>query len=69
MYKEARLAAGLSREKAAWKLHIGNRTLYDYETEKTMVPPAADNQEGKRKNRKSGPVKLADSIIPQIGGI
>lgn len=39
MFKEARLAAGLSREEASWRLHIGGRTLYDYETGKTLVPP------------------------------
>lgn len=33
------MKAGLSREEAAWRLHIGGRTLYDYETGKTLVPP------------------------------
>lgn len=39
MWRDARLEAGLSREEAAFRLHIGGRTLYDYETGKTLVPP------------------------------
>jgi transcriptional regulator with XRE-family HTH domain len=39
MYKTAREAAGLSQEEAAWRLHIGRRTLSDYENHKTLTPP------------------------------
>jgi transcriptional regulator with XRE-family HTH domain len=39
MYKAARKAAGLSIEEAAWRLHIGNRTLFNYENGHTLVPP------------------------------
>lgn len=39
MLKTAREQAGLSQEEAAWKLHIGRRTLSDYENQKTLVPP------------------------------
>ncbi len=38
MLKSARKAAGLSIEQAAFKLHIGMRTLVNYET-KNMAPP------------------------------
>jgi transcriptional regulator with XRE-family HTH domain len=39
MFKAAREAAGLSQEQAAEILHIGRRTLSDYENGKTLVPP------------------------------
>ncbi len=39
MFKEARNAAGLSREVAAQKLYIGSRTLADYESGRTIAPP------------------------------
>ncbi|MDW7675744.1 MAG: helix-turn-helix transcriptional regulator [Bacillota bacterium] len=39
MYKAARLKAGLSREEAAHRLHIGSRTLVNYEN-LAPVPPA-----------------------------
>ncbi len=39
MFKNARNIAGLSREAAAFQLHIGNRTLNNYEHEITIVPP------------------------------
>lgn len=44
MWKEARIKAGLSRDEAAWRLHIGGRTLYDYETGKTLTPPDISSQ-------------------------
>jgi len=39
MLKEARQKAGLSREEAAWRLHIGTRTLFEYEKGNVLVPP------------------------------
>ena len=39
MLKTAREAAGLSQEEASWRLHIGRRTLSDYENAKSLVPP------------------------------
>ena len=39
MFKDARKDAGLSIEAAAFKLHIGNRTLINYEGGHTLVPP------------------------------
>lgn len=39
MFKAARKAAGLSIEAAAFKLHIGSRTLINYENGHTLVPP------------------------------
>jgi len=37
MLKDAREAAGLSQEEAAYRLHIGRRTLSDYENGKTIA--------------------------------
>ncbi len=39
MFKRARNIAGLSREDASSRLHIGNRTLNNYEHYLTTVPP------------------------------
>lgn len=39
MYKIARDTAEMSQETAAWTLHIGRRTLSDYENGKSQVPP------------------------------
>lgn len=39
MYKEARKRAGLSIEEAAFRLHIGTRTLIKYEAGETIPPP------------------------------
>ena len=39
MFINARNKAGLSREEAAFRLHIGNRTLNNYEHHQTIVPP------------------------------
>lgn len=39
MYKAARDTAEMSQEAAAWALHIGRRTLSDYENGKSQVPP------------------------------
>lgn len=39
MFKTAREATGMSREMAACKLHIGSRTLNNYEHGYTIVPP------------------------------
>jgi transcriptional regulator with XRE-family HTH domain len=39
MLKAARNAAGLSREEAAHRLHVGSRTLACYELGETLAPP------------------------------
>lgn len=39
MYKEARKHAGFSLEEAAFRLHVGTRTLAKYEAGETMPPP------------------------------
>lgn len=39
MFKTARNKAGLSRQEAAFNLFIATRTLYDYESSNTIVPP------------------------------
>lgn len=39
MYRGAREAAGLSREEASFRLHIGSRTLSNYESGETTPPP------------------------------
>ena len=39
MLKKARNAAGLSREEAAHRLHVGSRTLASYELGRTIAPP------------------------------
>jgi transcriptional regulator with XRE-family HTH domain len=39
MLKSARKKAGISREEASFRLHIGCRTLADYEAGKTTAPP------------------------------
>lgn len=39
MYKKARKSANLSIAEAAWRLHIGSRTLTNYENGYTIVPP------------------------------
>ena len=39
MLKAARNAAGLSREEAAHRLHVGSRTLASYELGETLAPP------------------------------
>jgi transcriptional regulator with XRE-family HTH domain len=39
MYKRARKAAGLSIEEAAERIHIGTRTLTNYEGYHTLTPP------------------------------
>lgn len=39
MYRAARQACGLSREEAAFRLHIGSRTLANYESGETVPPP------------------------------
>lgn len=39
MFRSARMAAGLSREHAAMDIHIGSRTLSDYEMSKSCTPP------------------------------
>lgn len=39
MLKEARKKAGLSIQEAAFRLHIGSRTLLNYENGYSMVPP------------------------------
>ncbi len=39
MLKAARNKAGLSREEASFRLHIGCRTLADYEAGRTVAPP------------------------------
>lgn len=39
MFKEARNRAGLSKEEAAFRLHIGTRTLHNYERQITVTPP------------------------------
>ncbi|HBK53216.1 MAG TPA: hypothetical protein DDZ44_04685, partial [Syntrophomonas wolfei] len=38
-FKEARNQAGLSRDEAAFRLHIGSRTLTNYEHGVTITPP------------------------------
>jgi transcriptional regulator with XRE-family HTH domain len=39
MFKEARNQAGISRDEAAFRLHIGSRTLTNYEHRVTVTPP------------------------------
>lgn len=39
MFRSARNQSGLSREEAAFRLHIGSRTLTNYEHGNTTVPP------------------------------
>lgn len=39
MYKAARKVAGISTEESAWQLHIGTRTLFNYENGHRPVPP------------------------------
>lgn len=39
MLKTARNAASLSREEASHRLFVGSRTLADYESGRTIVPP------------------------------
>lgn len=39
MFKDARKAVGMSIEEAAWRIHIGTRTLVNYENGHTLVPP------------------------------
>jgi len=39
MFKEARIRARLSQEEAAFRLHIGTRTLHNYERQITVTPP------------------------------
>lgn len=39
MFKDARNRAGLSRDEAAFRLHIGTRTLTNYEHQITVTPP------------------------------
>lgn len=39
MFKEARNQAGMSRDEAAFRLHIGSRTLTNYEHGFTVTPP------------------------------
>lgn len=39
MFRSARNIAGLSREEAAFSIHIGSRTLNNYEHGLTTVPP------------------------------
>lgn len=39
MFKEARNQSGLSRDEAAFRLHIGTRTLTNYEHQVTVTPP------------------------------
>jgi len=38
MYKQARKEAGLSLEEASHRLHIGRRTLVNYENGHTIIP-------------------------------
>lgn len=39
MLRNARNQAGISREEASFRLHIGCRTLADYEAGRTIAPP------------------------------
>lgn len=39
MYKSARKEAGFSIQEAAWQLHVGSRTLTNYEQGYTIPPP------------------------------
>jgi DNA-binding XRE family transcriptional regulator len=39
MFREARNRAGISRDEAAFRLHIGTRTLNNYEHGITITPP------------------------------
>ena len=39
MYKDARNKAGLSTEAASFRLHVGRRTLVNYENGHSIVPP------------------------------
>lgn len=39
MLRNARNQAGISREEASYRLHIGCRTLADYEAGRTVAPP------------------------------
>ncbi|MGI5892901.1 MAG: hypothetical protein ACOX7H_09295 [Bacillota bacterium] len=39
MFREARNRAGISRDEAAFRLHIGTRTLTNYEHQVTVTPP------------------------------
>jgi DNA-binding XRE family transcriptional regulator len=39
MFREARNRAGISRDEAAFRLHIGTRTLTNYEHQITVTPP------------------------------
>lgn len=39
MFRSAREIVGISQEAAAFQLHIGHRTLCDYEKHKTVPPP------------------------------
>ncbi len=39
MYREARKAAGLTLEEAAWRLNVAPRTLGKYESGELQVPP------------------------------
>ncbi len=39
MFKEARNKSGISRDEAAFRLHIGSRTLTNYKHQVTVTPP------------------------------
>ncbi len=39
MFRQARNRAGMSRDEAAFRLHIGTRTLTNYEHQITVTPP------------------------------
>lgn len=64
MLREARKQAGLSREKAAARIHIGTRTLFAYESGQSMVPPEVVLKMAEVYNRPDLPANYCAQMCP-----
>lgn len=64
MLKEARKQAGLSREEAAFRLHIGTRTLYSYESEDTLPAPEVVLNMAEIYGQRDLPAKYCSTLCP-----
>ncbi|WP_084665647.1 helix-turn-helix domain-containing protein [Thermanaeromonas toyohensis] len=64
MFREARKQAGLSREEAAARLHIGTRTLFAYESGQSVVPPEIVLKMAEVYNRPDLPANYCAKMCP-----
>lgn len=64
MLRAAREEAGLSREVASFRIHVGSRTLGSYERGETLAPPDVVLEMAKVYNRPEMPAAYCSNLCP-----